>query len=321
MIRTLKGRQLAGKRKNNVSHPFWVLTINGFRSGVLRLPATILQLSGAAKRYFAVPAIAMKPKTKLFFILWLAGFAGVLSFLLVDLVALLESLPITAGKPMPFSPSALKFLSLIQPTVITTVFVWVGVALANKVGLASPAAEALAGGGKVLAALRPQIAPGVISGLAGGVAIILLWFLARPLLPALFVTRAEHLNTLMPLPTRLLYGGFTEELLLRWGVMTLLVWLPFRLFQKGQGRPSATWVVSAIFISSIVFGMGHLPIASALGVGLTVPIVGYVVMANSMFGFIAGYLYWKKGLEAAMIAHMFAHVVIVSATLLVSWLR
>jgi Type II CAAX prenyl endopeptidase Rce1-like len=260
-------------------------------------------------------------KKKLFLILWLAGFAGVVSFLLVDLVALLESLPITAGKPMPFSPTALKFLSLIQPTVILTVFVLVGVALANRVSLASPAAEALAGGGEMLPALRPQIVPGVIAGLVGGAAIILMWFLARPHLPPLFVTRAEHLNTLMPLPTRLLYGGFTEELLLRWGVMTLLVWLPFRVFQKGKGRPSATWVVVAIFISSIVFGMGHLPIASALGVGLTVPIVAYVVTANSLFGFIAGYLYWKKGLEAAIIAHMFAHVVIVSATLFVSSLR
>ena len=260
-------------------------------------------------------------KKRLFLILWLAGFAGVVSFMLVDLVALVESLPTTAGKPMPFSPLALKFLSLIQPTVILTVCVLVGVVLANKVGLASPAAEALAAGGNVLPALRPQIVPGVISGLAGGVAIVLTWFLARPHLPALFVTRAEHLNTLMPLPTRLLYGGVTEELLLRWGVMTLLVWLPFRVFQKGKGRPSATWVVGAIFISSIVFGMGHLPIAFALGVGLTAPIVAYVVMANSLFGFIAGYLYWKKGLEAAIIAHMFAHVVIVSATLLVSWIR
>jgi membrane protease YdiL (CAAX protease family) len=59
--------------------------------------------------------------------------------------------------------------------------------------------------------------------------------------------------------------------------------------------------------------MGHLPIASALGIGLTSSIVFYVVIANSLFGLIAGYLYWKKGLEAAIIAHMLAHVVIVTA--------
>jgi membrane protease YdiL (CAAX protease family) len=32
-----------------------------------------------------------------------------------------------------------------------------------------------------------------------------------------------------------------------------------------------------------------------------------------VFGVIAGYLYWKKGLEAAIIAHMMAHVVMVMA--------
>lgn len=82
--------------------------------------------------------------------------------------------------------------------------------------------------------------------------------------------------------------------------------------QKGQGAPRAIFVVLAIIISSVVFGMGHLPLASALGVDFTVAIVSYVVVANSVFGLIAGYLYWKKGLEAAMIAHMLTHVVIIT---------
>ena len=37
------------------------------------------------------------------------------------------------------------------------------------------------------------------------------------------VTRIAALGKLVPLQTRLLYGGITEELLLRWGLMTLLV--------------------------------------------------------------------------------------------------
>jgi len=39
----------------------------------------------------------------------------------------------------------------------------------------------------------------------------------------------------------------------------------------------------------------------------------YVIGGNFIFGSIAGYLYWKKGLEAAMIAHMLAHVVMLTA--------
>jgi membrane protease YdiL (CAAX protease family) len=44
-----------------------------------------------------------------------------------------------------------------------------------------------------------------------------------------------------------------------------------------------------------------------------VAIVSYVVVANSVFGLIAGYLYWKKGLEAAVIAHMLTHVILITA--------
>jgi hypothetical protein len=41
----------------------------------------------------------------------------------------------------------------------------------------------------------------------------------------------------------------------------------------------------------------------------------YVIIANSAFGFIAGFLYWRKGLESAIIAHMLTHVLLFAATL------
>jgi membrane protease YdiL (CAAX protease family) len=255
----------------------------------------------------------MKFKTRVFAILWIAGTVGVLSFLLVDLSALLANLPGAAGAGLPFPPFVLKLLSTIQTTVILSIAVLLGVALAHRVGLSSPAAEALAGGGNLVAALKAQIVPGLIGGLAGGIAIPLAWLLWKPFLPPAFVMRAVQLNRALPFPTRVLYGGITEELLFRWGMLSLLVWLAWRLLQKRKGKPRAFWFVSAIIISSVVFGLGHLPLVRALGVNFTVAIIGYIVVANSLFGFIAGYLYWKRGLEAAIIAHMLAHVVIITA--------
>jgi len=35
----------------------------------------------------------------------------------------------------------------------------------------------------------------------------------------------------------------------------------------------------------------------------------FVIVANTAFGVLFGYLYWRYGLEAAMIAHGTAHVV------------
>lgn len=255
----------------------------------------------------------MNFKTKLFLILWLAGMLGVLSFLLVDLSALVSLFPAIAGEEMPFSPLAMKLIGLIQPSILLALAVLIGVFLAHKVGLSAPAAEAAAGGKPVIPAIIPQIIPGIIGGLVGALAIILSWILCKPFLPQEFSAKAEELNKLTPLLTRLLYGGITEELLLRWGVMTLLVWAAWRLFQKGQGKTRSIWFVSAILISSVLFGIGHLPIALALAVELTFSIAFFIVIANSIFGLIAGFLYWKKGLESAIIAHAFAHVVLVTA--------
>ena len=255
----------------------------------------------------------MKFKTRLFLILWIAGIAGVLSILFIDLAALMASLPVTESATLPFSPLLVKLVGTVQPTVLLAVAVSGGVALAHRVGLSAPAFEAAAARAEIIPVLKPQIVPGLIGGLVGGIAILMAWFLWIPLLPATFVTRAEQLNKVLPYATRVLYGGIVEELLLRWGMMTLLVWLAWRLLQKGKGKPRAAWFVLAIIISSVVFGVGHLPLVAALAVNYTVAIVGYIVLANSLFGLIAGYLYWKRGLEAAIIAHMLTHVVIITA--------
>lgn len=258
----------------------------------------------------------MSEKKRLFWILWAAGFAGILSFLALDLSAIIAVIPQPPGAgptELPFSPTVLKIVSLIQPTLIVTVAILAGVLLAGRVGLRSPAAEALARREKFLSALRPQIVPGIVAGVVAGLAIVGLWAAAKPFLSAEFITRAEAFNHVLPPITRFLYGGFTEEILLRWGVMTTLVWLPWRFVKKARGTPKRIYFVTAIFLSALLFGALHLPVAYLLAGGLTVPVAVYVIAANSIFGIAAGFLYWRRGLESAIIAHIFAHVVIIAA--------
>jgi hypothetical protein len=256
----------------------------------------------------------MSYNTRLFFILWAAGIAGVLSFLFVDLDALIKILPVTPGTEIPTMTPALKLLSLIQPAIILSIAVIVGVFLAPKVGLSSPVAEAAAGGGNLGSALRSQILPGIIGGLMGGGSIILIAAVLSPFLTPEVLARLGEFNNLLPVPTRLLYGGITEELLLRWGFMTLVVWIAWRIFQKGKDRPRSALFVGAILISSLLFAIGHLPVALMLFPEPTLALILFVICANSAFGLIAGVLYWKKGLESAIIAHELAHVVMLTAS-------
>ena len=256
----------------------------------------------------------MSFKTRLFVILLTAGLAGVFSLLLMDMSALVALLPVWAVAEVPQITPAIKLLSMVQPAFLLALAVLAGVALAHRVGLSSPAAEAAASGKPVGPALKPQIVPGIIGGLSGGCAIVAVTLLTKPFLSAETVERIAAFGRLVPLPTRLLYGGITEELLLRWGVLTLLVWAAWRLLQRKEGEPKAAYVVGAILVSSFLFGVGHLPVAYLILPEATAVLTLYVIVANSIFGLIAGYLYWKRGLESAVLAHMLAHVVMLTAS-------
>jgi len=250
----------------------------------------------------------MSSRARLFLILWSAGFAGILSFQLVDLQALIAKLPDAQGKPLPLSMTTIRLLSVVQPAVLVGAAVFVGLVLAPKVGLSAPGARALAEGRPFLSALRPQLLPGIVGATIAAPTIIAYWLLWKPFLSPSFVRSADGFSRMLPPLTRLLYGGITEELLLRWGLMTFLVWTAWKTLQKEIGTPRPVFVIAAIVCSALVFGAGHLPLAIALNGGPSLSLIAYVVFANSIFGVAAGFLYWKKGLESAIVAHALTHV-------------
>ena len=256
----------------------------------------------------------MKYKTRLFLALWISGVVGVLSLLLIDIHAIIALLPLAAGEVNELPPPALlKLATVAQPTVFVSIAVLVGCYLAEKVGLHAPAAEAWARREAFLPKLTPQILPGIIAGVLSGTALVGMWLAFKPFLLPEFVSRAEAFNKQLPAAVRFLSGGLTEEVLLRWGMMTFLVWLPWQSFQKRPGPPRSIFFIAAILISALLFAAGHLPIAIALAGRLTPAMIAFVLAANSLVGIVAGFLYWKIGLETAMIAHIFTHVILISA--------
>jgi hypothetical protein len=104
---------------------------------------------------------------------------------------------------------------------------------------------------------------------------------------------------------RVLYGGVVEEVLMRWGLMTFLVWLGALLV----GRPSAGVIWAAILVSGVLFGLGHAPSHVAAGARPTPMFFSAIVFLNLWAGTIFAWLYWHYGLEAAMIGHALFHLV------------
>ncbi len=237
------------------------------------------------------------PRRRLGLVLWLAGMLGVVVITVTVLPQIFEVVPIPAPLWM------VSLASLAQSAVLLALAVWAGVALGPAVGLRAPAFESAVTNRPLAPALRAQLLPGLVAGSLGGALLLVVGRYA----PAALVEVQERFDP--PLLARLLYGGITEELLLRWGLMTALVWLAWRFLQHRRGSPRAAFIWLAIVVSALLFGAGHLPTAAALIGELTGAVVGFVVVVNAAFGVLFGYLFWRYGLEAAMIAHAMAHLV------------
>ncbi len=234
--------------------------------------------------------------------------AGVASLALI-LPGLLAAQLAKMPQPVPLPVPLLVVLSLIQPSLLLAGAVALGAALAPPLGLRSHIAEKAAEGKPFWPSVRRELPAAAIAGIASFLVIVALEAAFRPWM-------GESGQTLSgaapgaPLAAALagvLYGGITEELLLRWGVLSLLAWLGWRWLQRTGGPPRASLLWAAIFLSALLFGAGHLPATAAL-VPLTPFLVARALLLNGIFGVVAGWLFWRHSLEAAMVAHATFHV-------------
>jgi hypothetical protein len=244
---------------------------------------------------------------KLFTYLILVSLPGIL----VSIPRLIQILKRTAlnqlppGKEVP-TDRVLMIASTAQSLLLVALAAAVGTALAHRVGLRAPFFEALASGAPLWDTLQPQILWGTLLGVGGALIIVAANYLFfRPRLDVATVQGMEKLRMELGLAGRVLYGGIVEEVLFRWGVMSLLVWLGARLL----GDPSPALIWGVIVGSGLLFGLGHLPSYLMAGCRKTPLFVTFMLTINLWATLICGWLFWQYGLLAAMIAHTLYHLV------------
>jgi len=231
--------------------------------------------------------------------LWSLGMTGVVAVSAQVLPTLL------AGRELPLPIWAMGAISLVQSGVYLLIAVLIGCNLGPQVGLGAP----------ILAGTQPlnSRATGrmLAEALSVGAGCGLLLHALGTVAPEGIRTLGERLH--VPLLSRVLYGGFTEEVLIRWGLMTFVLWVLVRL-AKRRAVGHGVRVGAAIAVSAFLFGLGHLPVVAAMAEALTAPVVLYVLAGNFGFGVVFGYLYFRRGIESAMVAHALAHVVAVAVS-------
>ena len=161
--------------------------------------------------------------------------------------------------------------------------------------------------------LRDVLAPSITAGSIAALLIVATSLVLRPFLPAQFL-QAES-GALDAIGGSLLgisgafYGGIIEEMMMRLGLMTLLAFA----FSKAS-VPKAVAIQGANLVTALLFGLGHLPAMHSLHLPFTPMLVTYIVLANAIGGIVFGWLYARRGIESAMVAHftcdVWIHVVL-----------
>jgi hypothetical protein len=249
------------------------------------------------------------PITKLSLSIFLLCVPGIISvILMIPEIANINPQEI----PMPLW--ALQLISGIQTSVLFLIFIFIGSFCARKVWLSAPLIETVLKKGHWQPVLGRQLKPALIGGVIGGIFILVFASFMTPFLPEGFVEAGEKFQ-----PTwyaRIFYGGICEEVLVRWGLLSLLVLTGHKLFSSGNSAPSIHIYLAAIFLSAIIFAMSHLPMVHALTPVVDTPLLIYILVGNSVAGLIAGYLFCRYGLESAIFSHMTFHLVFILHSLI-----
>lgn len=105
--------------------------------------------------------------------------------------------------------------------------------------------------------------------------------------------------------SRAFYGGFVEEVMFRWAIMSLLLWLLQFIIEP------LNWVavVIAISISSILFALVHFPQVKMVSAQPTRSMYIYTFFGNLWVGTFTGWAFLEAGIFAAIIVHCLFHIV------------
>lgn len=243
----------------------------------------------------STPPAPPRLQWRIFTVLWLLGMPGVSAMVW----SIIPAWRYTHALPLHWEPSP-ALLGVVLSALLALA-VGIGVLLAPRVGMAAPVLTTWIAGRSPRQALRRVWLPGVAGGVAGAACLVTLAIVWPESLKA-----AEPLYT-MPLLSKLLYGSLTNELLVRWGLLACVFWGLWRLAgRETPPSPSMGW--AAVVLCALLWAALHWLLASWLLGPMPGLLLLHVVLGKVIYGLLAGFLCWRFGLEAAMLAHMVTYV-------------
>jgi len=236
---------------------------------------------------------------KLFFIL--LALCVVASVLVIPYQLAITSVEIT------ISPVLVVLSAILNSLIMFAIATFLGLFFSKKIGMKMPILEGILQKENKTKEFKSLLLPSIGLGVFAGILIVALSIPFNRLIPEF-----QNMEVLAPAWKGFLasfYGGIAEEVLLRLFVMSVLVWITFKIKKSEDGNPTIFGIWLSIILAAVLFGIGHLP-ATAQIADLTGIVITRAIVLNGIGGIVFGWLYWKKGLESAMIAHFSADIVL-----------
>lgn len=249
---------------------------------------------------------------KVFFILWVAAILSAIAIL--PYVLELQS-SILASLELPIPLPVLLVIQTVQNAILFGIMIFIGMLLMKRNGLSTPILDSVTQGESASDKLRAILPISIGLGVIAAVLIIGLdVFVFQPALISELGDKADALSqAASPAAWKgflaSFYGGIAEEIQLRLLVMSLIAWLGSFISKTAEGKPTGVIFWTANILAAVLFGLGHLP-ATANIIPLTPLVITRAILLNGVGGVIFGWLYWKRGLESAMVSHFSADIVL-----------
>jgi len=257
----------------------------------------------------------MKTKWKLYLILLILSTIGTV-FIIPYTLTLQGGMP--AALPIPIH--ILLTVQIIQNIVLFAILIGLGMFISKKIGFGLPIMEGWLEHKKVKQKFKSLLGISIGLGVLASALIIIFDIIFS--LAGVTISLASATQISPPAWQGFLasfYGGINEEIMMRLFLMSLIVWTFYKIKKTSNDKPTALGVWLAIILTAVIFGIGHLPITSAL-TALTPLVILRAIILNGIGGVIFGWLYWKKGLESAMISHFSADIVLHVILPMIVWL-
>jgi Type II CAAX prenyl endopeptidase Rce1-like len=235
---------------------------------------------------------------RIFWMLLIASMLGVAA-LLPYILSLFGK--IILARPLPMPLSVLIVVQFMENGLLFAAIISLGFLLARKVGIETPILQRWLYSAQ---GALPKGAVGVpvVSGVAIGALILLAFYtIFFPQIPEWPMA----VEAMLPIWKRFLacfYGAINEELLARLFSRSLFLWLLRKIAREKSPQAGVAIFWTANVIVALLFAAGHIPSAK-LFMPITPMVLAAIFSMNGVASLLFGYLCWKRGLEAAMLAH------------------